>query len=156
MKRARVLYLTLLLLAPHAAAAQTKADAERAWRPFFAAFREAAKRRDREALKKMMAADFFTSGGVGDDNQDGDHRDEAFAFWDEPYTRGWEALDRTLAAGVAPYTAARVRDKTLRRVAPPAANVRRLTPRMGLDWHAVFEFREDGRWYCAVFAQCCD
>lgn len=50
----------------------------------------------------MMAEDFFTSGGIGDDNQDGDSRDETFEFWGEPHTRGWEAFDKVLAQGTAP------------------------------------------------------
>lgn len=151
MKRALVVVMALLVLAPHAVSAEPDAAAERAWKPFFAAFRDAAKRRDRAALKKMMAEEFFTSGGLGSD------RDEAFAFWDEPNTRGWEALDRTLAKGIVPYTYMRdPRDKKPMRVAPPAANVRRLILRGAVEWYAIFEFREDGRWYCTVFAQCCD
>lgn len=152
MKRALVVVLTLLVLAPHAASAgREEAAAERAWKPFFAAFRDAAKRRDRVALKEMMAEEFFTSGGVGGG------RDEAFAFWDEPNTRGWEALERTLAKGVVTYTYMRdPKDKTPMRVAPPAANVRRSILKGDVDWYAIFEFRADGRWRCTVFAQCCD
>jgi len=153
MKRARVITLSLLVLVPHAAAAQTNAAAERAWKPFFAAFRAAAKRRDREALKKMMSPDFFTTGG----GVDGEAREGAFAFWDDSHVRGWEALDRTLAAGTVPYTYMRdARDKTPMRVAPPAANVRRRILRGDVDWYAIFEFGADGRWYCTVFVQCCD
>ena len=159
MKRASAIAvsLSLILLAPGAAPAKKDAAAERAWKPFIAAFRAAVKRRDREALKKLMVPDFFTSGGVGDDNRDGDSRDESFAFWGDGVTRGWEALDRTLAQGTVPYTYMRdARDKTPMRVAPPAANVRRSIVRGDVDWYAIFEFRADGRWYCTHFVQCCD
>ena len=155
MKRASVIFVTLslLLLAPRAAEAKGRADAARAWGPFIAAFRKAAQRRDREALKKMLAPDFFTTGG----GVAGEAREGAFAFWDEPGVRGWEALERTLAAGTVTYTYMRDRrDKTPMRVAPPAANVRRLIVRQAFEWYAIFEFRGDGRWYCTVFAQCCD
>ncbi|HEX8355286.1 MAG TPA: hypothetical protein VF611_20440 [Pyrinomonadaceae bacterium] len=155
MKRASVIVviLSLLALAPGAAAARTNAAAGRAWRPFFKAFRDAARRRDREALKQLMVPDFFTTGG----GVDGEARDGAFAFWDEPNARGWEALERTLAKGTAPYTYMRdPRDEKPKRVAPPAANARRSIARGDFGWYAIFEFREDGRWYCAVFAQCCD
>ena len=159
MKRVSVIAvaLSLLLLVPGPAAAKKRADAAREWRPFIAAFGDAVKRRDREALKKMMTPDFFTSGGVGDDNGDGDLRDDAFAFWDDSTTRGWEALELTLTKGTVPYTYMRhTRDKTPARVAPPAANVRGSIVRGDFDWYAIFEFRADGRWYCSVFAQCCD
>lgn len=94
--------LFLALLAPPASAAQNDVAAERAWQPFIVAFRVAVKKRDRAALKKIMAEDFFTSGGIGDDNQDGDSRDETFAFWDKPHTRGWGAFDMVLAQGYSP------------------------------------------------------
>ena len=136
--------------------------AERAWPAFFKSFRSAVEKRDRVALKNMMVADFFFSAGDGDDNHDGDSRDEAFEFWDNPHVRGWQALERTLAKG----TATRARwwgsstDGKHRpgRVAPPAANIRKNTagPRPTIDWLAFFEFREDGRWYCTSFSECCD
>jgi hypothetical protein len=158
MKFSRIIILSLTLLVPQTAATQTKVAAERAWKPFIAAFRAALKKRDRAALKKMMAEDFFTSGGIGDDNQDGDSRDETFEFWDESHTRGWEAFDKVLAQGTAPMAAwwdQGERRKYVSRVAPPAANVRRNIKRALIDWYAIFEFR-DGSWVCTVFAQCCD
>lgn len=158
MKFSRLIFFSLTLLVPQIAAAQTNADGQQAWRPFITAFRAAVKKRDRAALKKMMAEDFFTSGGIGDDNQDGDSRDETFVFWDEPHTRGWEAFDKVLAQGTAPMAVWWDRGekrKHASRVAPPAANVRRNIKRALIDWYAIFEFR-DGRWVCTVFAQCCD
>jgi len=44
--------------------------------------------------------------------------------------------------------------KYLSRVGPPSANIRS-NMRNGLDWYAVFEFR-NGRWFCTIFNQCCD
>ena len=148
--------LALALVVPHVSAARPASAAENAWKPFFAAFRAAAKRRDRAALKKMMTPDFFTSGGVGDDNGDGDSRDETFAFWDQPNTRGWEALDRVLAQGAVPKTAwPDTRNNGPSKVAPPAANSRSAIRREDVGWYAVFRFRGE-RWYCVVFAECCD
>jgi hypothetical protein len=146
------------MLVPQLVAAQRNAVAERAWKPFVSAFRATIKRRDREALKKMMVRDFYFSAGGGDDNHDGDSGDEAFAFWDEPYTQGWEAFDKVLVRGSVPMAAwsddGRKR-KYISRVAPPAANIRRNMKLQNIDWYAVFEFRH-GRWYCTVFNQCCD
>ena len=139
-----------------------QAVAGRAWPAFFKAFRIAVRKHDRNELKKMMVADFFFSAGGGDDNHDGDSRDEAFEFWDDRHVRGWQALERTLAKGTA--TTARWWGSSTDgkhhpgRVAPPAANIRKNTagPRPIIDWLAFFEFREDGRWYCTSFSECCD
>jgi hypothetical protein len=158
MKFSRTIILSFMLLVPQTVSAQTNAAAEQAWKPFIAAFRIAVKKRDRAALKKMMADDFFTSGGIGDDNQDGDSRNETFKFWDESYVRGWEAFDKVLAQGAAPMAAwwdPGENRRHVSRVAPPSANVRRNIKRALIDWYAIFEFR-DGRWICTVFAQCCD
>ncbi len=131
--------------------------AERMWKSFFPAFRAAVRTRDRKALRRMMTPDFFTSGGVGDDNRDGDDRDETFEFWDGPNVNGWQAFSRVLAKGTVANTAWRERgSKTISRVAPPIANNRRAINKASFDWFAVFEFRKDGRWYCTTFAQCCD
>lgn len=156
MKTSRVVLLTLALFAPYASVAQPRSAAERAWKPFFAAFRDAVRKRDRAALRSMLVSDFFTSGGVGDDNGDGDSRDETFAFWDEPETRGWEALQRVSAQGVVPHTASPDSRRAVpSKIAPPIANSRKASERESFDWYAIFEFR-DGRWYCVIFAQCCD
>lgn len=131
--------------------------AERAWVSFFPAFRAAVRTRDRKTLKRMMVPEFFTSGGVGDDNGDGDSRDETFEFWDEPNVNGWRAFNRVLAKGAVANTAWRQRGSTtISRVAPPIANNRRAINEESFDWFAVFEFRKDGRWYCTAFTQCCD
>ena len=71
--------LLLIFAAPRADAAATrKAEADRAWPSFYASFRDAVRRRDREALRRMMPAGFAYSDGGGDDNGDGDSRDDAF------------------------------------------------------------------------------
>lgn len=158
MRTSRILLISLLCLIPQTICAQTKTSAERAWKPFFVAFRAAARRGDREALKKMMVPDFYFSGGGGDDNGDGDTREEAFQFFSEPYTAGWKALDRALAQGSVPMAAwweRGAKRKYASRISPPAANIRSNIDRAKVDWLAIFEFRA-GRWYCTSFSQCCD
>lgn len=156
MKSIRLLALALALLAPQAASAQKSAAAERAWRPFFNAFRAAVKRRDRAALKGMMARDFHYHSSGGDENGDDDTREEALEFWAEPRVGAWEALERTLAQGAVPNTAMREPGNTRpSRLAPPVANSRRAIQKVSFEWYALFEFM-DGRWYCTAFAQCCD
>ena len=152
MKRSRIILTSLVFLIPHAIFAQTKVSAERAWKPFFAGFCAAVKQRDRNALRKMMSSDFFSSGG----NDAG--AEAAFQFWDDPNVRGWEAFTRVLARGTVPMAAwwdAGGKRKYISRVAPPAANVRRNMKRQNVDWYAVFEFR-NARWLCTIFNQCCD
>ena len=152
--------LLLVLLVPGVTFAQRDVSAERAWKPFFVAFRTAVRKRDREALRKMMVADFYFSGGGGDDNGDGDFRDDAFQFFSDPNTEGWRAFDQTLAQGSVPtgkWWNQGAKREYVSRISPPAANVRRNVdgPRPRVDWLAFFEFR-DGRWYCTSFSQCCD
>ena len=148
--------LVLAFVGTGRAAARTTTAAERAWRPFFNAFRAAVKRRDRAAVREMIARDFYYLSSGEDEDGDGDTREEAFRFWDEPRIGGWAALEKVLAQGAVPNTALRAPgSRRPSRVAPPAANSRRAISRRGFDWYAVFEFR-GGRWYCTVFNQCCD
>jgi hypothetical protein len=155
-ERTLMLTLSLFLLVPHAGAAQRAGAAERAWAPFFKAFRAAVKRRDRAALRGMMARDFYYHNSGGDENGDEDTRDEALDFWTEPRVSGWEALEKTLARGTAPNTVLREKgNRRPSRVAPPAANSRRAIESHSFEWYVVFEFRE-GRWYCVTFSECCD
>ena len=79
MKISKVLLLVLALIVPQLSMAQTTPAAQRAWKPFFAAFRAAVKKRDRDALSKMMARDFYYLSSGGDENGNGDTRDETFA-----------------------------------------------------------------------------
>ena len=169
MKLLSILILTSALLAPqpsHAQGqrrapgrqrAQLEASAERAWPSFFTAFRAAVRGRDRAALKEMMAPDFLFSLGGGESS--GDMRVQAFAFWDAHDGRGWKALDRVVAQGAVPQARWWNRGalpERPSRVAPAAANRRGDIERERVDWYAVFVFREDGRWYCEVFQECCD
>jgi hypothetical protein len=132
-----------------------RAAADAAWPVFFKTFREAVRRRDKEAMKKMMVKDFFFSGG-SDENNDGDFRDEAFKFLRDPQIHAWQAFDKVLAAGAVPTspnpnTGGR---KYVTRVAPPAARKIR-SMENAPPWVASFEFR-DGKWYCTSFSECCD
>ena len=180
------LILRLTLLTPHtsgaqsrpprASSAQVRAEAERAWKPFFIRFRSAVKRRDRAALKAMMTPDFLYTLGRHRDINDGvrfiparaqeptsgreDEREAAFRFWDDPHVRGWKAFDRVLAQGAVPmaawWGASGSAGGVRNRVGPPAANRRSNIVSGVIDWYAVFEFGVDGRWYCTIFQQCCD
>ena len=152
MKLSPILLFVVLLVAPTTFASNDKPTAQRAWKPFFAGFRRALKKRDRATLRTMMSADFFSSGG----NSEG--ADAAFHFWDDPQLRGWDAFDHVLARGTVAQAAwwnSGHKSKYISRVAPPAANIRRNAKRGAVHWYAIFEFR-DGHWYCTVFNQCCD
>jgi len=152
MKLSRVSIFLILVLASSAGAANENLAAQRAWKPFFASFRTAIKKRDRVALRAMLSTDFFSSGG----NSEG--AEAAFQFWDDPQVRGWDAFHRVLAQGTVPKAAwwdSGGKSKYIGRVAPPAANIRRNIKREAVHWYAIFEFR-DGRWYCTLFNQCCD
>ena len=152
MKLSLVIIFLVLLVAPNTFAPDNKLAAQRAWKPFFTAFRGAVKKHDRVALRRMMSSDFFSSGG----NSEGP--EAAFQFWDDSSVRGWQAFNRILARGTVSkgtwWDAGR-KGKYISRVSPPAANIRRNIKRGSVDWYAIFEFR-DGRWYCTIFNQCCD
>lgn len=152
--------LALCLLVPQATFAQRNTSAERGWKPFFLAFRAAVRKRDRVALREMMVNDFYFSGGGGDDNGDGDFRDDAFNFFSAARPDGWRAFDTTLAQGsvvTGKTWKQRAKEETVVRVSPPAANAKRNVsgPRPKVAWLAFFEYR-DGRWYCTSFSECCD
>jgi hypothetical protein len=164
--RMRLSLILLLLFATPALRAQaaptkaanvsaTRAAADRAWPSFYASFRDAVRRRDREALRSMLASDINYSDGGGDDN--GDSRDEAFEHWDEGRGRGWKTFERLLLGGAVPGKGwLGSRNGAPNRVAPPAINNRVNVFRGRIAWYAVFEFREDRRWYCTIFKECCD
>ena len=71
--------------------------------------------------------------------------------------RGRKILERLLLDGaVSGEGRLGSHNGTPQRVAPPAIN-RRVNVISGrIEWYAVFEFREDRRWYCIVFKECCD
>jgi hypothetical protein len=66
------------------------------WDTFIREFRKAVARRDRTALRQMMAKSFLFG---FEDDFNGDARDAAFHKWDNPRVKGWQALDRILARG---------------------------------------------------------
>ena len=136
-------------------AAKRVSLSEAEWPAFFKTFREAVGRKDKEALKEMMVRDFFFSGG-SDENQDGDTRDEAFKFLDDPEVRGWKAFVETLAKGAVPSppNPNEGGKKYPSRVSPPAARKIRSLENAP-PWIASFEFR-NGKWYCTSFSECCD
>ena len=155
MKLLRGIMLVLALVVPHICAAQTS-RANRAWKPFIAAFQAAAKNRDREALSRMMARDFYYLSSGGDENSNEDTRDEAFEYWETSGIGAWEALEKVLAQGTAINTAMlEPVNRRPSRIAPPIANSRRAIKNRSFDWYAIFEFR-DGRWYATAFTECCD
>ena len=156
MKFSKVLILVLTLLIPQLSTAQTSPKAERAWKPFFAAFRAAVKKRDKEALTKMMSKNFYYLSSGGDENGNGDSRDEAFEYWETAGMGSWEELDKVLDQGTVVNTNMReFGSRAPSRVAPPIANNRRAIKAHSFKWYTVFEF-QNGRWYCTGFTECCD
>ena len=156
MKVSKVLILMLALLVPQLSMGQTTRAAERAWKPFFAKFRAAVKKRDQEALSKLMARDFYYLSSGGDENDNKDTRDETFEYWSTSGIGAWEALDQILAQGTVANTAMReFRSRLPSRISPPMANNPRAIKARSFKWYAVFEFR-NGRWYCTGFTECCD
>lgn len=152
----RLAAITFALLVPTVGVAQTTARAQRAWKPFFAAFNAAVKNRDKEALSKLMARDFYYLSSGGDENANQDTRDEAFEYWENSGVNAWEALEKVLSEGTAPNTTMRESgNRRPSRIAPPIANSREAVKRRSFPWYAVFEFR-DGSWYCTAFTECCD
>jgi hypothetical protein len=154
-----VLILVALLCAPNSATSnQSSANmraAQKAWPSFFASFREAVRARDRKRLRTMLAPDLLFSLG----HHRMDHLDEAFAYWDANNGRGWKAFNRILNRGSVPQAKwwnGGAKPTRPGRVAPAAANLRSNIDRGRIEWIAIFEFREDGRWYCEIFQECCD
>jgi hypothetical protein len=161
-----VIILTATILVPNPVQTQTRnykplslneqlvaSDAEKAWPAFFATFRAAVRKRNRAALKRMLADGLlFSLGGGGGP-------DEAFKFWVRDNGRGWVAFERTLNGGVAHlarwWNNGRDPERPSR-VAPAAANLRANIERGRISWYAIFRFNEDGRWYCEIFQECCD
>jgi hypothetical protein len=156
MKFLRIM-LICALMAPVVSSGQTTSvRANRAWKPFIAAFRDAVKRRDKESLSKHIARDFYYLSSGGDENDNQDTRDEAFEYWETSGVGAWEALEKVLVQGSVVNTAWREPGQTNpSRVSPPIANNRRAIRNRSLEWYAVFEFR-GGQWYLTAFTECCE
>jgi YARHG domain len=131
-----------------AAEDRTVAAQSRNWETFWTMLREAADRKDRATLTKLMPSDFsFDCCDSYDENKNGDTRDEAFRLWSKAEVNGWAALNNALANGAVESTVWKnptSNDK--QKVAPAAANRNDYT-----DWIAQFELRPDGRWYFVSF-----
>ena len=154
LSRVTILMVAVLVTADVCMAQATSRD--QAWKPFFAAFRAAVKKRDRPALSKMMARDFYYLSSGGDENGDQDTRDEAFEYWESTGIGALDALEKILAQGTVANTAMREPgSRGLSRIAPPIANNRRAIRNRSFDWYAVFEHR-NGRWYWIALNECCD
>jgi hypothetical protein len=100
MKKRLILTLVLFLFVPSLAFAQnprsTRAQADKAWPVFWRQFTTAIKRKDRVALKGLMASEreFFSGGG-------GETRDQ----WIE--MTGWKKLQTVLVIGTMPFNEVR-------------------------------------------------
>jgi hypothetical protein len=152
---AKTIVLVMLAM-PSALVAQTTSQANRAWKPFLASLRAAAKKRDQDALSKLMARDFYYLSSGGDENNNQDTRDEAFEYWASTQVGALEALEKVLAQGAVTNTAMREPgSRRPSRISPPIANNKQAIKARSFDWYAVFEFR-DGRWYWVAFTECCD
>jgi hypothetical protein len=127
---------------------RTIAAQSRNWDTFWTMLREAADRKDRATLTKLMPSDFsFDCCDSYDENKNGDTRDETFRFWAKPEVNGWAALNHALANGVVDSTVWKnPENKHQQKVAPAAANHTGYS-----DWIAEFELRDDGRWYFVGF-----
>jgi len=118
-----------------------KAAARKAWPAFFAKFRAAVGKRDREALTGMMAKDF---------NGPPHTPEEAFKEWDDPKIGGWAKLSRALAQGAVMAGPPEEGDPAQERpsmIAPPTAE----RSKSYHGWSAAFVFEADGKWYCIQF-----
>jgi len=160
MKVIAILFLTtVLVFSSHPPGiSQTRfftKEADKAWPEFLTKFRSAVRARDRITLRSMLAPDLLFSLG----HHKSDHLDDAFKFRDADNGRGWNSFNRILNQGTAPmapwWNNGRKPSRPSR-VSPAAANLRVNIDRQRIDWYAIFEYREDGRWYCDVFQQCCD
>lgn len=146
-----VIIASVLLLTPSVSYAQKSANsrrmvaAEQSWKVFFPRFRAAVNRRDRAALRQMMAPEFLYSFGGNLD------RDEALDYWDVSDAQAWDAFARVLARGAVSSSRAMQRvaeNPVASRIAPPSAR-----KRGNVGWRAIFEYGEDGQWRCTAFVQ---
>jgi hypothetical protein len=131
--RAKSIYLLIMLalvFAAGAVAAQKKTDssADRAWAGFWRQFTAAVNKKDRVALKTMMATNFADDSG-------GLNATEWLRFIDENERKGsWRDLQKSFARG------------TIVNKEWPSKGV---PTRITRDKFYYFEFRKDGKWYFA-------
>lgn len=127
---------------------RSNSASDKSFKQFYWELRVAIQRRDRRTLLKLMPNDFeWNCCALGDNNGDGDNRDDAFRDWDDPKVHGWSALNRVLAQGAVPVSGrflVNSNDKP-KRVAPPLA-----VRKSYRNWFATFELRGD-RWYFTSF-----
>jgi len=119
-----------LVLGAGAVAAQNKTDspANRAWAGFWRQFTAAANKKDRVALRKMMAENFADESG-------GLNATEWLRFIDENERKGsWRDLQKSIARG-----------PIVNKEWPSKGVPTRITR----DKFYYFEFRKDGKWYFA-------
>ena len=119
-----------LVLGAGAVAAQNKTDspANRAWAGFWRQFTAAANKKDRVALRKMMAENFADESG-------GLNATEWLRFIDENERKGsWRDLQKSFARG------------TIVNKEWPSKGV---PTRITRDKFYYFEVRKDGKWYFA-------
>lgn len=133
MKSRYLLIVTVLVLSVCAASAQTSATkteaaANSAWASFWRQFTAAANKKDRVALKKMMADNFADDSG-------GLNATEWLRFIDENERKGsWRDLQKSFARG------------TIVNKEWPSKGI---PTRITRDKFYYFEFRKDGKWYFA-------
>ena len=129
-KSSYLLIILALVLAAGAVSAQNKTDsaANRAWAVFYRQFTAAVNKKDRVALKTMMAANFADDSG-------GLNANEWLRFIDENERKGsWRDLQKSFARG------------TIVNKEWPSKGV---PTRITRDKFYYFEFRKDGKWYFA-------
>jgi hypothetical protein len=120
----------------------------RNWDTFWPMLGDAVQKKDRGTLMKLMPSDFeYDCCSLGDEDHNGDTRDDAFRWWSKSDVNGWNELNKALAGGAVAMTAwpDNVKGRQ-RKVSPPSANQSRYG-----GWLAIFELREDGRWYFVSF-----
>ena len=129
-KSSSLLITLALVLTAGAVSAQNKTDgaANRAWASFYRQFTAAVNKKDRVALKTMMAGNFADDSG-------GLNASEWLRFIDENERKGsWRDLQKSFARG------------TIVNKEWPSKGV---PTRITRDKFYYFEFRKDGKWYFA-------
>lgn len=133
MKSRYLLVVAAFMLSACAASAQsssnkTQAASNRAWAGFWSQFTAAVNKKDRAAVRKLMAANFADDSG-------GLNATEWLRYIDENERNGsWRDLQKSFARGT-----------VVNKEWPSKGVPTRITK----DKHYYFEFRKDGKWYFA-------